>query len=150
MVLNTAFDNFIIGEVLALLSESQWHRQYSKEDIDRVIIPAVECDRARCYFDDESEELVGFLTWTFLTPEAEKGYIEGTRYLQSMDWETRPTDGQLWIIDMVAPYGGVSEIVRSTKRWFENHYKGQCQKAFFKRVLKNNRIGHIASAVTVH
>ena len=30
------------------------------------------------------------------------------------DWMTGPDDGQLWIIDMVAPYGSV-EMVRSTK-----------------------------------
>ena len=63
---------------------------------------------------------------------------------------TGPDDGQLWIIDMVAPYGGVSEMVRSTKKWFDIHYQGQCRKAFFKRTLNGNRIGHISSGVTVH
>ena len=143
-------DEFIVGEVVALMSESEFHSNYSAADINRLIVPAVYHDRARCYFDDETEELVGFITWTFLTPEAESGYIDGTRTLQPMDWTTAPEEGQLWIIDMVAPFGGVREMVRSTGKWFNYHYKAHRQKAFFKRGLKNNRIGHITSSVTIH
>jgi len=143
-------DDFIVGEVVALMSESKWHRRYSASDINRLIVPAVYHDRARCYFDNDTEELLGFLTWTFLTPEAESGYINVTRPLQAEDWLTAPTEGQLWIIDMVAPFGGVREMVRTTKRWFDLHYKGHCRQAFFKRGLKNNRIGHISSNVTLH
>ena len=143
-------DDFIVGEVVALMSESKWHKGYSESDINRLIVPAVYHDRARCYFDNKTEELLGFLTWTFLTPEAESGYIDGTRTLQTEDWITAPTEGQLWIIDMVAPFGGVHEMVRTTKRWFDLHYKGHCRQAFFKRGLKNNRIGHISSNVTLH
>ncbi len=143
-------DDFIVGEVVALMSESKWHRRYSASDINRLIVPAVYHDRARCYFDNDTEELLGFLTWTFLTPEAESGYINGTRPLQTEDWIRAPTEGQLWIIDMVAPFGGVREMVRTTKRWFDLHYKGHCRQAFFKRGLKNNRIGHISSNVTLH
>lgn len=143
-------DEFIVGEVVALMSESEFHSNYSASDINRLIVPAVYHDRARCYFDDETEELVGFITWTFLTPEAESGYIDGTRTLQPMDWTTAPEEGQLWIIDMVAPFGGVAEMVRSTGKWFNFHYKAHRQKAFFKRGLKNNRIGHITSSVTIH
>lgn len=150
MILNTAFDDFVVGEVIGLMAESEWHCRYSPEDIDRLITPAVYYDRARCYFDAETEDLVGFITWTFLRPEAEKGYIEGTRLLQSEDWTTGPSDGNLWIIDMVAPFGGVREMARTTKQWFDLHYKGHCRQAFFKRGLKNNRIGRIASSVTVH
>ena len=43
---------------------------------------------------------------------------------------TGPDDGQLWIIDMVAPHGGVSEMVRSTKKWSDIHYQGQTAKHF--------------------
>ena len=143
-------DEFIVGEIVTLMSESEFHSNYSASDINRLIVPAVYHDRARCYFDDETEELVGFITWTFLTPEAESGYIDGTRTLQPMDWMTAPEEGQLWIIDMVAPFGGVREMVRSTKKWFDLHYKGYCRKAFFKRGLKNNRIGYFASNVTIH
>ena len=143
-------DEFIVEEVVALMSESEWHQQYSSSDINRLIVPAVYHDRARCYFDEGTEELVGFITWTFLTPEAEKGFLDGSRSLQAQDWITAPEEGQLWIIDMVAPFGGVSEMVRNTKKWFDNHYKGHCRKAFFKRALKQNRIGHISSNVTVH
>jgi len=150
MVLNTAFDEFVVDEVIGLMGESEWHKHYSTTDIERLITPAVYYDRARCYFDNETEELVGFLTWTFLTPEAEKGYIDGTRMLQPYDWKTEPIDGNLWIIDMVAPFGGVREIARTTKQWFDLHYKGHCRQAFFKRALKDNRIGRIKSSVTVH
>lgn len=150
MVLNTAFDEFVVGEVIGLMGESQWHKHYSTTDIERLITPAVYCDRARCYFDNETEALVGFMTWTFLTPEAEKGYINGTRLLQPQDWKTEPIDGNLWIIDMVAPFGGVLEMARSTKKWFDIHYKGYCRQAFFKRALKGNRIGFVTSTVTVH
>lgn len=150
MILNTAFDDFVVGEIVGLMANSEFHKTYSPADIDRLIAPAVHFERARCYFDAETEELVGFMTWTFLTPEAEKGYLDGSRALQPEDWMTGPDDGQLWIIDMVAPYGGVGEMVRSTKKWFDIHYQGQCRKAFFKRALKGNRIGHISSGVTVH
>lgn len=150
MILNTAFDDFVVSEIVGLMANSEFHKTYSPADIDRLIAPAVHFERARCYFDAETEELVGFMTWTFLTPEAEKGYLDGSRLLQPEDWTTGPDDGQLWIIDMVAPYGGVREMVRSTKAWFDIHYKGQCRRAFFKRALKGNRIGHISSNVTVH
>lgn len=150
MILNTAFDDFVVGEVMGLMAQSEWHHQYSVEDMNRVIVPAVYHDRARCYFDADSEELVGFITWTFLTPEAEEGYVDGTRLLQPEDWTTQPEDGNLWIIDWVAPHGGVMEMARSTKRWFEIHFEGHCREAFFKRGPKNNRIGRVTSSATVH
>ena len=150
MILNTAFDDFVVGEIVGLMANSEFHKTYSPADIDRLITPAVHFERARCYFDADTEDLVGFMTWTFLTPEAEKGYLDGSRSLQPEDWMTGPDDGQLWIIDMVAAYGGVKEMVRSTKASIDIQYQGQCRKAFFKRTLKGNRIGHISSSVTVH
>ena len=149
MILNTAFDDFVVGEIVGLMANSEFHKTYSPADIDRLIAPAVHFERARCYFDAETEELVGFMTWTFSDARSREGLPRWQPVLQPEDWMTGPDDGQLWIIDMVAPYGGVSEMVRSTK-WFDIHYQGQCRKAFSKRALKGNRIGHISSNVTVH
>ena len=41
MILNTEFDDFVVGEIVGLMANSEFHKTYSAKDIDRLITPAV-------------------------------------------------------------------------------------------------------------
>ena len=83
----------MIEDVLDLMEMSEFHQQYDVEDIERLIIPAILNNRCIVIYDDEQTP-IGMFTYTWLNEEAEEGYLEGTRKLQPVDWETDPEHGK--------------------------------------------------------
>lgn len=53
-----------------------------------------------------------FVSWAYLTEEAEQGLIDGTRKLQPGDWNAGDRG---WIVDFIAPFGGVDSVVRDLR-----------------------------------
>jgi hemolysin-activating ACP:hemolysin acyltransferase len=95
------------------MKDSDYHRSYSRDDFLRLIKPAKDNNKIRIIFKDGSP--MAFGTWAFLSPEAEQGYIHGTRKIQPEDFEGE--DGTLWFIDFAAPYGNCRESVRYFRKF---------------------------------
>tara|TARA_R110002153_G_scaffold272486_1_gene441228 strand:+ start:4130 stop:4564 length:435 start_codon:yes stop_codon:yes gene_type:complete len=138
--------NYVMADAINLMTLSNWHKSYKPIDVSRYICTPIMADRARWYFDDEEGTLQGFLTWTFLTEEAEIAFLNKTRPLEWDDW--RQNEGNLWIIDLIAPYGNVLEMARDSKKWFEDQFGASHNVAYYKRT--NQRIGHIKRKFVYH
>lgn len=120
----------MIEKILSLMSRSEVHKKFTVEDIGRLIIPAIIHNKVRFYVDNG--KMVGFTTFAFLSPEAEEGYLNGTRKLQPSDFKGE--EGNMWFIDFVAPFGHTRPFVKALRKEFSS------QRAKIKRYT-TGRIG---------
>ena len=138
--------NYVMADAINLMSLSNWHKKYNPIDISRYICTPIINGRAISYFDDEEGTLQGFLTWAFLDEESEKSYLDKSKPLEWEDWKRE--EGNIWIIDFIAPYGNVRQIAKEAKKWFEDAFGDTHNVAYFKR--ENKRIGHIKRKFIYH
>jgi hemolysin-activating ACP:hemolysin acyltransferase len=68
------------------------------------------------------------MSYALFNEETEAGYLDGTRFIQPDDWAA---GDRLWLVDFIAPFGGVREIVREGR----NHLRD----IFGKGVIGNAR-----------
>lgn len=139
-------DKYVMADAINLMSLSDWHKKYNPIDISRYICTPILQERAMWYFDDEEGTLQGFLTWAFLDEESEKAYLDKSKHLEWEDWKRE--EGNIWIIDFIAPYGNVRQIAKEAKKWFEDTFGDTHNVAYFKRNSK--RIGHIKRKFIYH
>jgi cytolysin-activating lysine-acyltransferase len=88
-----------------LLGRSQAHRQWLIADLDRYLIPPLALRQAWLFLRDQRP--VGFFSWAYLTWEAERGLIDGTRPIQASDWNA---GDRRWSMDCIAPFGDLRAI----------------------------------------
>lgn len=132
-----------IGEVVTLMSCSDYYKQYSVSDIERYVSAPIAASRAAMFYDEDGD-IAGFVTHAFLRPKIEKAFIEGTHKMELKDWIAEPSDGQLWIIDFIAPMGGADQITKWHRRQLANEYDDHFKVSFVRR--KNDmppRVGSI-------
>ena len=96
-----------VGKITWLMGQSDQHCSWTVDDIHRLVLPPIALQQFRIW--EVESQPVGFLTWAMLDDEAEQGYLNGTRKLQPDDWQAGKN---LWLIDFVAPHGGVMAMVR--------------------------------------
>ena len=100
-----------VGKMTFLMGQSDEYCSYTVDDIHRLILPPVALQQFRIW--EVESHPVGFVTWAMLNEEAQQGYWDGTRLLQPDDWKAGEN---LWLIDFVAPYGGVRPMVREGRK----------------------------------
>ena len=96
-----------VGKITWLMGQSDEYCNYTVDDIHRLILPPIALQQFRIW--EAEGNPVGFVTWAMLNEEAQQGYWDGTRRLQPDDWQA---GNNLWLIDFLAPYGGVRQMVR--------------------------------------
>jgi len=140
----------MIEDVFDLMEMSEWHCDYSETDMERLIFPAINNGRlVLCYQDDLP---VGLFSYTFLTPEAEEGYLNGGRKIQPEDWETDEAEGQLYVIDFIAPYNNAFDIAKKCRSYLDCHTTLASEGLFVRmaRGKKLGRVGRPLESVTIH
>ena len=100
----------LLGELTYLMLHSPLHRSYFINDIGSVFLPAIDCNQFRIY--RLKNHPIGFLTWARLTNEVEKKYVAGSYNLCPDDWDA---GNNIWIIDMISPFGYMRKIARDLK-----------------------------------
>lgn len=97
-----------------LLPHSEIHRRWPRGAVWRCLHSPIYCDQYLLLF--EGGEPVGFLSWAWLSPEAETGYLDGSRLLQGIDFPRTSPEDVLWVIDLLAPFGHVRQLCRLAQR----------------------------------
>ena len=131
----------MIDAVTELMQLSNFHKNYSEKDMQRLIYPAIKNNRCVVYRDDDGKP-VGMFTYMWLNSKAETGYLNGTRQLQPEDWETAPTSGKLYVIDFIAPYNNGAKIARKCRSYLSAHTYTD-NEGLFVRMASNRRIGRV-------
>ncbi len=115
-----------VGKIVWLMGQSKAHQSHDIADLHRVILPPVALGQYRLWESDGFP--VGFMSYALFNEQTEAGYLDGTRFIQPDDWAA---GDRLWLVDFIAPFGGVREIVREGR----NHLRD----IFGKGVIGNAR-----------
>ena len=131
----------VIGEVVKLMACTETYRDFTIEQIEMYIIPALLTGKARLYYDDQDGDLVGFFSYAVLRPEAEVNYITRKGGMSDEDWMTTASEGNLWIMDCIAPFGGASEMCKQGYKFLAEQFEGR--RLFFRKSNQSDRIGSV-------
>ena len=130
----------MIDDVRQLMQLSDYHKNYSERDMERLIYPAIKQNQCVVYYDDDKP--VGMFTYMWLNRAAEEGYLNKTRQLQPEDWETPPFGGKLYVIDFIAPYKNGAKIARRCRSYLSAHTYTD-NEGLFVRMAKDGRVGRV-------
>jgi cytolysin-activating lysine-acyltransferase len=99
----------LLGPIAWLCMNSPQHRNQFIADLEWRVMPALVLDQAKLYMRDEAP--VAYASWAFLSPEAAERY-RTTGRLTPGDWKS---GSEAWLIDLVAPFGGGSDVLQDLK-----------------------------------
>jgi len=126
----------VFGDLLFLAFRSERHSQMSTATLRRYLEPPVELGQFRVFRFDGVPR--GMYTWGWLSRDAAAKLIRGEP-LDPDDWRS---GDDLWIVDMIAPYRGMtSSMVKfiMTPGNFTDH------SFYFRRVEGQNRTRRIVN-----
>lgn len=135
----------MIGDVLQLMLASDYHKDYTVEDIDNLMTAAIEAGRLEVMYKEDIP--VGMFSYTFLTPPQEKNYINNQWSESVKDiWKNNPENGNLYIIDFIAPHKNAMSVARFTQKTLKNRCRNKYQFRGpwrFVRGVKKARLGYV-------
>lgn len=95
-----------VGPVLLLYMQSAHRRYHFIADLEWLLMPPLVSGQCKLYMKEEYP--TSFISWAFLNEEAEKRILQNGGKLRQEDWNC---GDRLWIIDIVAPFGGVENML---------------------------------------
>ncbi len=100
----------MLGEIAWLMAHSPLHRSWPLESLLQWVAPALALKQCRAYH--RSNKPVAYVSWAWLSKDAEEAYVLNPRSLTPANWKS----GQrLWIIDLIAPFGDGGAVMRDLK-----------------------------------
>ena len=119
----------VYGDLLFLAFRSERHLKMSTATLRTYLEPPLELGQFRVFRCDGVPR--GMYTWAWLSPEAERKLIRGEA-LAPADWRS---GDHLWIVDMVAPYRGMT---KSMVRFVMPPGNFTDREFYFRRVRGDN------------
>lgn len=124
----------LYGDVFFVALRSPRHAGHSLAALRPAFEPPLILGQVRVFrFDDVPR---GFFTWAWLSPEAERKLVTGGQ-LSPEDWRS---GDRLWIVDLVAPYRG---LTKGIVRWIMEPGNFAEREFHFRRVSEGNRTRRI-------
>ncbi|MEQ5091681.1 RTX toxin-activating lysine-acyltransferase RtxC [Providencia rettgeri] len=111
----------IIGGVMLLSQYSPLHRRYILAEWQARIMPAFELNQF-CYYEDENGRPVAFCNWAFLSIKNRDELLSGKREIDDSDWNS---GGNIFIPEMIAPFGHGRKVINDLRRRIFLPWKGQ-------------------------
>jgi cytolysin-activating lysine-acyltransferase len=104
--------NAILGDVCWLLSQSGVHRyNFFLADLEWLVLPAIMNGQYKLF--QAENRPVGFAVWAYVSDDVQKRLAKGAGKLAGQDWRSGKN---LWLIDVVAPFGQVEQMLADLKR----------------------------------
>lgn len=100
----------MLGPILWLYLHSPAHKHIFVADLEWLVVPAVVLDQYKLYMKDNAP--LAFASWAFVSEEVENRLAQGQMRLAPKDWKS---GDRLWLIDLVAPFGGGKEVFRELR-----------------------------------
>ena len=100
--------NQIIGEVTSLMMLSKVHRKMQVRDIADIILPPINLNQFRIYYNSQKEP-VGFVTWGNFDEATLQKYLLGDTILTTEEWNG---GDNLFFTDFIAPFGHTKKIFK--------------------------------------
>ncbi len=97
----------ILGHAMWLYMQSVPHKYFFIQDIEARVLSPIMLEQCKLYIKTETTGLpMAFVSWAYLSEEAGRRYAL-SHHLAPADWNSGE---ELWIIDMIAPFGGGEKI----------------------------------------
>lgn len=106
-----------VGPVIMLYMQSSHRRYQFIGDLEWLLIPPLVLGQCKLYM--KKEYPISYISWAFLDEAAEIRLLQNGGKLRPDDWKC---GDRLWIIDIVAPFGGVENMLRDIQK---NEFPGQ-------------------------
>lgn len=106
-----------MGPVIMLYMQSSHRRYQFIGDLEWLLLPPLVSGQCKLYM--KKEYPISFISWAFLDEAAEKRLFQNGGKLRPEDWKC---GDRLWIIDIVAPFGGVENMLRDIQK---NEFPGR-------------------------
>lgn len=87
-------------------------------DIDKFFGAALRHGKMLIFLSQEFD-LTGVMTWAMLTPDRRDEYLLGSK-IGGEDFVN--DEGELWVMDFLAPYGNVCRYMKTAQRFFALKY----------------------------
>lgn len=110
----------VLGEITWVLSQHRSHRYMFLADLEWLVMPPVLAGQYRIFRTEEGP--IGVALWAYLSDKAEKRISEGLGRVAPAEWRS---GANLWIIDLIAPFGGDDKMINELKK---SVFKGQSFK----------------------
>lgn len=106
-----------MGPILMLYMQSSHRRFQFISDLEWLLLPPLVAGQCKLYM--KKEYPVSFISWAFLDEAAEKRLLHNGGKLRPEDWNSGENP---WIIDIVAPFGGVESMLADIRK---NQFSGK-------------------------
>lgn len=100
-----------MGPVVMLYLQSAHRRFQFIADLEWLLLPPLVSGQCKLYM--KKEYPVSYVSWAFLNEEAEGHLLRNGGKLRPDDWKS---GDRLWIIDMVAPFGGIENMLKDIRQ----------------------------------
>jgi len=100
-----------MGPIIMLYMQSSHRRFQFISDLEWLLLPPLVSGQCKLYM--KKEYPLSFISWAFLDEAAEKRLFQNGGRLRPDDWKS---GDRLWIIDLVAPYGGVENMLGDIRK----------------------------------
>lgn len=114
-----------LGAVTSILLASPMHRHVFLNELEWMVVPAIGLGQCRIFHHQGVP--VAFATWALLGEEAAERFVQGHGRLKPEEWHS---GDQLWLVELCAPYGGVSEHISDL---LNSTFKGRTVKTMRPR-----------------
>jgi len=99
-----------VGPVLLLYMQSSHRRFTFISDLEWLLLPPLMLKQCKLYM--ERDFPIGYVSWAFLSTSVEERLVQSGGRLAAGEWKS---GDQLWLIDMVAPFGSVDKILTDVR-----------------------------------
>lgn len=101
----------VLGEVVWLLTQSPQHKQaFFLGDLEWMAMPPIILQQFRMFY--AKDRPIGVVLWAFVNDEVEARLLSGNARMRPQDWKC---GDKLWIVEVVAPFGGTDEMLKDLK-----------------------------------
>lgn len=107
----------MVGPIVWLQLQVPSLRHTFINDIEWRVLPTVSLGQCKLYMKGKAP--LAYVSWAMVNDEVEQRFLAGHMKLAPSEWSS---GDNIWLIDVVSPFGGVKEIVADLK---ENVFKGK-------------------------
>jgi cytolysin-activating lysine-acyltransferase len=139
----------VMGEIVWLMTQSPLHKQMFIADLEWFLMPAILLEQFRLFYGPAPKAAPAGATpmpaacalWARVSPETAARLEAGAHKLAAHEWAHE--GGELWLIELVAPFGAQEEILRDLAT---NLFKGDAFKFHMtgpdgaRRVVKSQEL----------
>jgi cytolysin-activating lysine-acyltransferase len=101
----------VLGEVVWLLTQSPQHKQsFFIGDLEWMAMPPILLQQFRMFY--AKDRPLGVVLWAYVNGEVEERLLSGNARMRPQDWKC---GDKLWIVEVVAPFGGTDEMLKDLK-----------------------------------